>query len=147
MRDGGAALEPIINNNRQNDAMDDDDETDSIGMTMATNVGVTPIEEEEEYNAVLQRQEQQQQQQQQQQQPHLGDETAANAAAHVLATANFQNAADAAAAARAGVADTNRIAEQAVMGADVNDNVAALEVFDESGLLVQQRFVEFLGTL
>ena len=40
----------------------------------------------------------------------------------------------------------NRVAEEAVLGAG-NDAVPGFEVTDESGLLVQQRFVEFLGSL
>jgi hypothetical protein len=42
-----------------------------------------------------------------------------------------------------------RPAEEAQMGAAAvtDDGVAGFEVTDESGLLVQQRFLQFLGTL
>ena len=68
------------------------------------------------------------------------DEAAvAQATAEVVATEGYQNAAD-----RHG--DETRVAEQALMGVD-GDGIAAVEVTDESGELVQQRFVEFLNTL
>jgi hypothetical protein len=79
--------------------------------------------------------------------------TTARAAAQVLASAEYQNSS--AAAGRNGSANDNnatRIAEQAIMGAENagNDNaniVQPLEVIDESGILIQQRFVEFLANL
>jgi hypothetical protein len=67
------------------------------------------------------------------------DVIAAQATAEIAATAGYQNVAD-----RHG--DETRVAEQALMGVD-GDGIAAVEVTDESGELVQQRFVEFLNTL
>jgi hypothetical protein len=63
----------------------------------------------------------------------------AQATAEITATEGYQNVAD-----RHG--DETRVAEQALMGVD-GDGIAAVEVSDESGELVQQRFVEFLNTL
>jgi len=62
------------------------------------------------------------------------DNEAAQAAAEVAAMENPRR--------------TDRAGEEAVMGAAAaEDGVAGFEVTDESGELVKQRFLQFLGTL